>query len=301
MKNILVVGSINMDMVITVDRVPRMGETLSGGDFMTVPGGKGSNQALCMARLGGTVKMLGAVGKDGFGAELTDYLKDSGVDTTPIKIIDKNTGVALITVCNGDNMIVLEKGANYMISPEDIRNNIELYKWADIVVMQLEIPWETVMESAKIAKENDCTVLLNPAPVENFKDEILPYIDIIVPNEHEGGIILDRESVTKDEAKELVTEFKKKGVEAVVTLGGDGCVYYYNGEVKHCPAIKTKVIDTTAAGDSFIGGMCVAICEGKKLPEAIKFATKVASIVVSRKGAGTSIPTRDEINNGEQK
>lgn len=296
MKNILVVGSINMDMVITVDRVPKMGETLSGDGFMTVPGGKGSNQALCMARLGGNVKMLGCVGKDGFGAELTKYLKESGVDTTPIKQTDKNTGVALITVCNGDNMIVLEKGANYMITPKDIKDNIELYKWADIVVMQLEIPWETVMESAKIAKENGCIVLLNPAPVENFKAEILPYIDIIVPNEHEGGIILDRENVKMEEAKELVLEFAEKGVKAVVTLGGDGCVYYDNGEVKHQPAIKTKVVDTTAAGDSFIGGMCVAMCEDKPFSEAIEFATKVASIVVSRKGAGTSIPKREEID-----
>jgi len=299
MKNILVVGSINMDMVITVNRVPHMGETLSGDDYMTVPGGKGSNQALCMARLGGTVKMLGAVGKDGFGTELVDYLKEGGVDTSSIKQLNKNTGVALITVCDGDNMIVLEKGANYLITPKDIRDNVELYKWADIVVMQLEIPWETVMQSAKIAKENGCKVLLNPAPVENFKDEILPYIDIIVPNEHEAGIILGRKNVTKEDAKELVTEFREKGSEAVVTLGSDGCVYYYNGEVRHQPAIKTNVVDTTAAGDSFIGGMCVALCENKQLPEAVEFATKVASIVVSRKGAGTSIPTRDEIDNGE--
>ena len=295
MKNILVVGSINMDMVITVSRVPHMGETLSGDGFMTVPGGKGANQALTMARLGGNVKMLGCVGRDSFGAELTDYLKESNVDTASIIQADKNTGVALITVCDGDNMIVLEKGANYMITPQIILENEELFRWADLVVMQLEIPWETVMQAAKIAKENGCVVLLNPAPVENFKDEILEFVDIIVPNEHEGGIILGRSNVTKEEAKDLVREFAEKGVNAIVTLGGDGCVYYDNGEVRHQPAKKTEVVDTTAAGDSFIGGMCVALCEGKKTAEAIEFATKVAGIVVSRKGAGTSIPKREEI------
>ena len=295
MKNILVVGSINMDMVITVDRVPHMGETLSGDGFMTVPGGKGANQALTMARLLGNVKMLGCIGGDSFGAELTDYLQESGVDTSAIMKSDTNTGVALITVCNGDNMILLEKGANYKITPEDIIKNEELFKWADIVVMQLEIPWETVMQTAKTAKENGCAVLLNPAPVENFKPEILEFVDIIVPNEHEGGIVLGKESVTKEQAKELALEFAEKGVQSVVTLGGDGCVYYDNGEIKHQPAIETNVVDTTAAGDSFIGGMCVALCENKSFPEAIEFATKVASIVVSRKGAGTSIPWRNEM------
>lgn len=295
MKNILVVGSINMDMVITVARVPHMGETLSGDGFMTVPGGKGANQALTMARLLGNVKMLGCVGDDSFGAELTEYLKESGVDTSAIMKSDTNTGVALITVCNGDNMILLEKGANYKITPEDIIKNEELFKWADIVVMQLEIPWETVMQTAKTAKENGCAVLLNPAPVENFKPEILEFVDIIVPNEHEGGIILGKESVTKEQAKELVSEFAQKGVQAIITLGGDGCVYYDNGEIKHQAAIETKVVDTTAAGDSFIGGMCVAMCENKPFSEAIEFATKVASIVVSRKGAGTSIPWRNEM------
>ena len=295
MKNILVVGSINMDMVITVDRVPHMGETLSGDGFMTVPGGKGANQALTMARLSGNVKMLGCVGDDSFGAELTDYLQESGVDVSPIIKTDKNTGVALITVCDGDNMILLEKGANYMLTARSIIENEDLFKWADIVVIQLEIPWKTVMQAAKTAKENGCTVVLNPAPVENFRSEILEYVDIIIPNEHESGIILDKENVTKEQAKELALEFAEKGVQAVVTLGGDGCVYYDDGEIKHQAAIETNVVDTTAAGDSFIGGVCVALCENKPFPEAIEFATKVASIVVSRKGAGTSIPWRNEI------
>lgn len=296
MKNILIVGSINEDLVITVDRVPKMGETLTGKGFMTVPGGKGANQALAVARLGGNVKMLGCVGNDGFGQELKAYLKESGVDINPVMQCDKNTGIALITVCNGDNMIVLEKGANYEITPEDIENNRDLYMWADIVIMQLEIPWEVVLKSAQVSKECGCTVLLNPAPVENYKDEILPYIDIIVPNEYEGGIILGRENVTKEEAKELVSEFAEKGIKSIVTLGGDGCVFYDNGNVRHQPAIKTEVVDTTAAGDSFIGGLCVGLCEGKSLEDSIHFATKVASIVVSRKGAGTSIPTRREVN-----
>jgi len=295
MKNILVVGSLNMDMIITVERIPNLGETLSGRDFMTVPGGKGANQALAVARLGGNVKMLGCVGNDSFGMEMTEYLKNSGVDVSSIKKADRNTGIAFITVCNGDNMIVLEKGANYMLKLEDIVANRTLFIWADMVVLQLEILWDTVVEAARVAKEENCTVLLNPAPVENFNKEILKYVDIMVPNEHEAGVIFGKTVATVEDAKNFVTEFAKQGMKLVVTLGSNGCVYYDNGMVKHCPAIPTIVVDTTAAGDSFIGAMCVAMCENKSFDEAIQFATKVASIVVSRKGAGISIPTRDEV------
>ena len=296
MKNILVVGSINMDMVINIDRVPHIGETLSGNGFMTVPGGKGANQALAMARLGGNVKMLGCIGNDNFGMELNKYLKESGVDTSHIKQVDTNTGVALIAVCNGDNMILLEKGANYMVTPVDIENNEELFSWADIVVLQLEIPWETVLRSAKMAKEHNCMVFLNPSPIENFRKEVLEFVDVIVPNEYEGGKILGKTNVTRYTAKELVLEFIKKGIKSVVTLGSDGCVFYDDGEIKHQPSIKTKVVDTTAAGDSFMGGLCVAISENKPFSEAVEFATRVASIVVSKRGAGISIPTREEVD-----
>lgn len=295
MKNILVVGSINMDMVIGVDRLPQMGETLSGDGFMTVPGGKGANQAACAAKLGGEVVMLGAVGKDSFGNELKDYLGGCGVNVSHIKQTDINTGIAMITVYNGDNMIVLEKGANYSLSDADIRENWDLFEWADIVVLQLEIPWNVVMTAAKTAKEYGCTVVLNPAPVENFNAEILQFTDIIVPNEHEGGLILGKNIDSIDDAKELVREFADKGITAVVTLGENGCVYYDNPEVKHQPAIKTTVVDTTAAGDSFIGAMCIGMSENKSFSDSILFATKVASIVVSRKGAGSSLPSREEV------
>ncbi len=295
MKNILVVGSINMDMVIGVDRVPHMGETLSGNGFMTVPGGKGANQAACMAKLGGNVKFLGAVGNDSFGKDLIKYLDDCKIDTSYVKKADTNTGIALITVYNGDNMILLEKGANYMLTEEDIRENKAAFEWADIVVLQLEIPWNVVMEAAKTAKEFACTVIFNPAPVENFNPEILEYIDIIVPNEHEGGLILGKSIETEEDAKELVLDFAQRGINAVVTLGKNGCVYKDGDKVQHQPAIETTVVDTTAAGDSFIGGMCVGMCEGMAFKDAVLFATKVASIVVSRKGAGPSLPMRSEV------
>lgn len=296
MKNILVVGSINMDMVITADRMPHMGETINGSNFMIIPGGKGANQALAAARLNGNVKMLGSVGDDNFGSELIKYLSDGGVDTTSIKKSATNTGVALITVCDGDNMILLEKGANYAMLPEDIEKNTELFEWADFVIMQLEVPTETILTAAKCAKNNGCTVILNPAPIENFDDTLLDYIDMIVPNEHEGGIILNQTIATIEDASRLVLEFAKKNICAIVTLGENGSVYYCGEDrVKHCPAQKTNVVDSTAAGDSFIAGMCVALCEGKNIDDAIAFATKVSSIVVSRKGAGTSLPYRSEI------
>lgn len=295
MKNILVVGSINMDLVITTDRLPNMGETINGKGFMSIPGGKGANQALAAARLGGNVRMLGSVGTDNFGAELINYLSADGVNTDSIKKSKTNTGIALITVCNGDNMIILEKGANYMVLPEDIKKNSDLFQWADFVIMQLEIPSETILSAAKCAKDYSCTVILNPAPVENFDREILNYIDMIIPNEHESSIIMNKPVTTVEGASQLVLEFAKKGIYAVVTMGENGAVYYTEKQIKHCPAQKTNVVDTTAAGDSFIAGLCVALGEEKNWDDAITFATKVASIVVSRKGAGISLPYRSEI------
>lgn len=295
MKNILVVGSLNMDMVIVADRMPHMGETVNGSGFMTVPGGKGANQALAAARLDGHVKMLGSVGRDSFGEELVGYLSAGGVDTSPVKKSEANTGLAMITVCGGDNMIVLEKGANYQLLPEDIEKNAELFQWADFVIMQLEVPPKTVGAAAKCAKDNGCTVVFNPAPVENFDSSVLKWVDIIVVNEHEGGTILNKKVNTVDDARQLVSDFAQRGICAVVTLGGNGAVYNDAGTVKHCPAQKTTVVDTTAAGDSFIGAMCVALGEGKSMEQAVLFATKVAAIVVSRKGAGISIPARSEM------
>ncbi len=296
MKNILVVGSINMDMVITADRLPNMGETINGSGFMTVPGGKGANQALAAQRLGGNVKMLGSIGNDAFGKELISYLVKDGVDTSYIKTVNTNTGIAMITVYNGDNMIVLEKGANYRICSKDIEDNAKLFEWADYVILQLEIPPETVMAAAKTAKENSCTVIFNPAPVENFDSDILKYVDIIVPNEHEAGLILGKTAASIEDAKQLVLDFAEKGIKSVVTLGGNGSVYYDEGIVKHCPAKKVNAVDTTAAGDSFIAGMCVALCEGKNIEDAVSFATNVSAVVVGRKGAGTSIPYRSEVD-----
>ena len=296
MKNILIVGSINMDLVINTERVPNMGETVSGSGFMTIPGGKGANQAVAAARLGADVKMIGAVGNDVFGKVLSENLKESGVDTKAILSKETSSGIAVITICKGDNQIILDAGANGELCCDDIASFNELFKWADIVVLQLEIPWNVVMHAAKTAKENGCIVLLNPAPVENFNNEILQYTDILIPNEHEAGIICGTKSLTKEEAKVVAEDFASKGINTIITLGSEGCVYSSENGTKECEAIKTNVVDTTAAGDSFIGGFCTALCDKKNVDEAIAFATKVASVTVSRKGACSSLPYLHELS-----
>lgn len=290
MKNILVIGSINIDLVINTDIIPKLGETVHGKNFMTSYGGKGANQAVAVAKLCGKADMIGAVGNDEFGKLLKANLENNAIRTKGVKIANVNSGVAVITVCNGDNHIILDGGANDAVTPEWIDENIDLIKNADIVIFQLEIPMETIIYASKKAKEYGCKVLLNPAPAAKLPDELLSYCDILVPNEHEAEIITgysDEESALKalwDDGKRTV----------IITLGSKGCLYNEGKTIKKQSAFSVTAIDSTAAGDSFIGGYCVAISEGKNMDDAIRFATAVSAITVSRPGAGASIPTREE-------
>lgn len=296
MKNILVIGSINMDMVINTNRLPNLGETIEGYGFETVPGGKGANQALAAAKLNGNVRMLGAVGNDIYADYLIENLKNNGVDITRIEKMDDNTGIAVITVCGGDNHIILDGGANKKLTQEVIEKNIDLIEWADLVVFQLEIPQDSILYAAKIAKELNTKVLLNPAPMQTINKEIIELVDIIIPNKNEAEQYLNITINDMTDAYAAVKKFLKMGIkQVIITLGKDGCVYNDKNIIKTQKAINVDVVDTTAAGDSFIGGFCVALCEGKTVEQAIKFATSVSALVVSKKGASTSLPERNEV------
>ena len=291
MKNILVIGSINMDMVINTPVLPKLGETLMGSGFMTSGGGKGANQATAIAKINGKCNMIGAVGCDEFGKVLCDNLESYGVDTYGISRLDCNTGVAVITVCNGDNHIIVDMGANGKVTPEIIDKNIHLIEQADIVVMQLEIPMETVVYAAKRAGEYGAKVLLNPAPAAKLPEELLSNVDILIPNEHEAEIITGTADM-----RDAIEILKSCGVgQVIITLGSEGSMYTSGDEVKTCPAFKTQAVDTTAAGDTFIGAYCAAVCDGKDTDYAVKFASLASSITVARRGAAMSIPTMDEI------
>lgn len=296
MSKILVVGSINMDLTIETERMLKLGETISGKNFKTLVGGKGANQAVAASRLGGDVKFLGAVGEDSYGKELLENLENENIKFEGSVLEGTTTGIAVITVCGGDNCIILDGGANMKITPDTVRAKRCLFEWADFVVFQLEIPLDTVLCGAKLARECGAKVVLNPAPAQNLPDEIYKNTDIIIPNETEAEIITGIAIKDKNDCEKAVLELRSRGVEQVIiTLGDKGCVYNKESEIIFKDPIETTVVDTTAAGDSFIGSVCVALGNGKTIDEAVDYATKVSSITVSRRGASVSIPYANEI------
>lgn len=277
------------------DVVPKQGETVFGNGFSIVCGGKGGNQAIVASKLGAEVKMIGSVGNDIFGEKLVSNLKENNIGTQGIQICDCSSGVAVITVCNGDNSIMLDKGANEKTDCSLIDSNMDLINWADVLLFQFEIPMETVLYGAKKGKELGKKIAVNTAPAKKIPDELFKYCDIIIPNETEASEIVGYE-LNEENYEKTVKYFCDKGcLQTIITLGEKGCVYNDLKKIKRFGIYKTEVVDTTAAGDSFIASFLISKQEGKSTDEAIKFASKVSSIVVSRHGAGTSIPTREEI------
>lgn len=296
MEKILVIGSANTDFVIHTNKMPKCGETITGKDFFINAGGKGLNQAVAISKLGGDVSFLGAVGLDGNGDILISTLKENHIPFTGIRTKTEATGIAIVTVVNGDNFIILNPGANNLLTPKIIGEKKQLIADADYVVLQLEIPLETVIAITKIAKENHTKVILNPAPYKELPDEIFSNIDILIPNEHEveelTGICVNNQENCIDAIKYI----KGKDVQTVIiTLGERGCVYNDEDEILFCPSQKVDVVDTTSAGDSFIGALCVKLASGHDLSDAIVFANQVAAITVSRNGASVSIPYASEL------
>ena len=285
MKNIYVIGSINTDLVINAPYMPQSGETLTGDGFFTAHGGKGANQAVAAARLGGNVIMCGCVGDDGFGELSLEALQNDGVNTSYIRVVGNTpTGTAVIVVVNGDNRIILDKGANGKLTKEDIDVALENAKEGDIYLTQLENPIEVIGYGLKKAREKGMFVVLNPAPANVEIEPYLEYCDLVTPNETETELFGGREKL-----------LEKVSI-LLVTLGGDGFEILTKNDRKKYPCIQIKPVDTTAAGDTLCGGLVTYLSEGKTLEEAAKFGSKAASIACTRKGAQPSIPTRKEVD-----
>jgi ribokinase len=295
---ITVVGSLNMDLVTYTGRMPVTGETIMGKSFRQIPGGKGANQADAIAKLGAKVKMIGCVGCDDMGDTLLEALQNDGVDVAMVKRVEGiSTGIASITVdASGNNCIIVVPGANYKLSIGDLEASYEVIQNSEVVVAQLEVPIEAVKFAIKTAKQMGKLTILNPAPAIELEDEFLSNVDILVPNDTElellSGIKVNKVGDLESAAQVLIN----KGVrELIVTLGSKGCIHINKSGSKAYPAYKVSAIDTTAAGDSFIGAVAVAISEGKSLEEAISFATAVGALTVTKEGAQSSLPVREEV------
>ena len=299
MKNICVIGSLNMDLVVNVDTMPKPGQTIIGSNFKEVPGGKGANQAVAMARLNGNVSMIGKVGEDGFGQTLINSLKNDKVDTTYIQTSKGATGVALITVDkNAQNSIVVSPGANFEVKEDDIDNNIEAIKNSDIVVLQLETPLNTIKYALNKAKELNKYTILNPAPAVKLDDEIIKNVDLLTPNETELEIISGVSIETEEDISKATNKMIEKGVkELIVTLGSKGSLYINKEKSMFKKAYKVEAVDTTAAGDSYTGALAVALSQDKNIEDAMDFASKVGALSVLKEGAQSSLPTLNDVEN----
>lgn len=296
MKKIVVIGSLNVDFSLSIDKLPKPGQTIVANNLTISNGGKGANQAYTIGKLGGNVNMIGMVGNDIYGKNLKNSLKKVGVGIKKIISINKETGKAFIQVDHtGENVITIIPGANDLLSKEIIEKNKKTIKAADIILLQLEIPLDTVEYILDVAK--DKIIILDPAPADK---QIMVFdlsnVYLIKPNETEleilTGIKITDKSTIIEGAKKLLSRGIKN---VVVSLAGEGCVLVNDKGVTFFDAIKTDVVDTTAAGDSFIASIALAIASNRTLTESINFATKVASKVVSKKGAQNSIPDRKEI------
>lgn len=300
MKKIIVIGSSNTDMVIKTKNFPAPGETIMGGKFLMNPGGKGANQAVAAARLGGRVTFIGKVGDDIFGKQAVQQLEDEGINVDFVVVDPENpSGVALITVDQkGENSIVVAPGSNGTLSPADFDNAIDELNESEYILMQLETPILTVEHISRIAVEKRKKVVLNPAPAAELSNELLKNLYIITPNETEAGLLTGVRVTDEQSALKAATVLHDKGVEIVIiTMGSAGAFLLVNGNPEMITTHKVEAIDTTAAGDTFNGALVVALSEGKTIQESIVFANKSASVSVTRIGAQSSVPFRNEILN----
>jgi ribokinase len=299
----VVAGSLNMDFVVTVDRLPSAGETMLGRDFRMIPGGKGANQACAAGKLGGdsvAVRLIGRVGCDVFADHLKASLAAAGVDVTAVHATrSQPTGVALIWVDRqGQNSIVVASGANHELAAGDVEAMRKSFRGAAVALFQLEIPLATVEAALKIAREEGAITVLDPAPAQPLAPGLLAQVDILTPNESEALILCGRAParVSLDEARGLAESLRRMGTPTVILkLGEQGCLLLNETGLRHFPAYAVEVRDTTAAGDTFNAALAVALAEGRLIEEAIPFANAAAAISVTRLGAQASAPTRAEI------
>ena len=294
MARIAVLGSANMDLVVTVDRAPGRGETVSGSAFRTVPGGKGANQALAAARAGGAVTFAGAVGADGYGAGIRSLLAADGVDVSGLVTAADATGTAHITVdASGANSIVVVPGANGTVQTLTDAHRSMIAR-ADVLLLQLELPMAAVVEAARFARSRGVTTVITAAPVVALPDALLDATDLIVANEHEAAALA---GVAGPEPVAAAQSLARPGRDVLVTLGAAGLSYVRAGApVLSMPAFPVEVVDTTAAGDTLVGALAVARAQDTDLADALRWASAAAALAVQRLGASASMPRRAEID-----
>lgn len=297
MPKIAVVGSIHTDLVITVDRLPARGETLVGGEFHTFPGGKGANQAVAAARFGGEVWMVGRVGADLYGTFQRESLGAAGVHTDfVVTDPDAASGVALITVDRGgDNTIVVASGASGRCAPEDVDRAAPMIAQADALLLQLEIPVETVAHAANVAARHGVRVILDPAPARPLAPDLLSQVAILTPNETEAAILCGLDPAGHHDAEDLAARLATLVPSVLITLGGEGALVASQGRVLRVPGVPVTAVDATAAGDTFNGALAVALAEGQSLEDAVRWANLAGALAVTRLGAQSAIPTRAEV------
>jgi ribokinase len=294
-KQIVVVGSINLDLVASADRVPVAGETISGHTFRTFFGGKGANQAVAVGRLGHPVSMLGKVGDDTFGPQLRKALRDAGVDVNAVGTVKSASGVALIaTGSKGENSIIVVPGANGQLLPRDLDKHKALIRSAGMLLTQLETPLETIEYLGRLAQKFEVPLMLDPAPARSLPADLLKSVSWLTPNETETRILL---GVSEDvEPARAADELRARGARNVVLKLGDKGAYVAtsDGQRAHVLAFPVRAVDTTAAGDAFNGAFAVALMQGKSVQESVRYGCAVAAISVTRAGAQPSMPSRGE-------
>jgi ribokinase len=296
---IVVVGSLNMDLIISSPHIPVPGETIIGRGFHTAAGGKGANQAVAAARLGAQVSMVGRVGDDAYGHIQLDGLAADGVDTTFIQVdSEAHTGVALIIVDDaGENSIVVSSGANWQVSVADVDAAEAAIAGADMLLLQLETRPEVVERAAELADRHGVPVVLNPAPPRSLSPELLARVTCLIPNESETAFLSGLSVTGMDSARSAARHLLSKGVDTVVlTLGGQGAFLIAKGQEEHVPAFVVEVVDTTAAGDAFVAGFAVAVASGQSQLEAVRFAAATGALATTKLGAQPSLPTLEEVN-----
>ncbi len=289
--NLVVFGSCNMDLVASVPRAPHRGETVHGHVFTTVPGGKGANQVLAAAKAGARARMIGAVGRDEFGAELRRTLRTSAVDVDGLRTVSGRSGTAHIVVDDeGGNSIVVIGGANDAVD-ELAEGDEERIADSGSLLLQLEIPLSGVAAAARAGRRNGVRVVLTPAPAAELPAEILSNVDLLVPNEHEAAVLTGHE-----EPRQALPALLEQVPEVVITLGSEGALHgSRTGEPVHVPSYQVEAVDTTAAGDTFVGVLCLALGEGRSVAESLRWASAGAAVSVGRRGASSSMPERAEI------
>ncbi|KES17899.1 Sugar kinase, ribokinase family [Gilliamella apicola SCGC AB-598-I20] len=297
-KKLIVLGSVNVDHILNVPKFPKPGETLSGSNYKISFGGKGANQAVAAGRLGANIQFIAAVGNDELGNKIKQQLNNDNINTCSVACIEgQNTGVALILVnAQGENQIAIHAGANAQVTTEYLLKYKDDIINADAILMQLETPLATIEQAAKLAKQHQTQVILNPAPAQKLSDDLLKHIDIITPNETEAEYLTGIKVLTEQDVEQAAMILHKKGIETVIiTLGSKGAWVSSAQRGAIIAGFKVQVIDTIGAGDTFNGMLVTALLEGKTLEQAVKYAHAAGALSVTKPGAQTAVPFRNEV------